>query len=60
MIYRAALNQTASKMAIDIVISAVYDRITLKYGRGESLCSPEAGHAAQNNACKPQLLIWGP
>ena len=47
---RAALNQTwVSQAAIDIVITAVYERTTGKYGeRGIRYVHMEAGHAAQN------------
>jgi SagB-type dehydrogenase family enzyme len=47
---RAALNQgSVSQGAIDIVIAAVYERTTGKYGeRGIRYVYLEAGHAAQN------------
>ena len=47
---RAALNQTwVNDGAIDIVIAAVYERTTGKYGeRGIRYVHMEAGHAAQN------------
>lgn len=46
----AALGQTSvEKAPIDIVISAVYERTTRKYGdRGIRYVHMEAGHAAQN------------
>jgi SagB-type dehydrogenase family enzyme len=47
---RAALNQTwVSQGAIDIVITAIYERTTEKYGeRGVRYVDMEAGHAAQS------------
>lgn len=47
---RAALSQPmVSKAAVSLVISAVYPRITGKYGkRGIRYADMEAGHAAQN------------
>jgi len=46
----AALNQTCvAEGAIDIVIAAIYERTTRKYGdRGVRYVHMEAGHAAQN------------
>lgn len=47
---RAALGQSAVKDApLDIVLSAVYERTTIKYGeRGRRYVHIEAGHVAQN------------
>ena len=47
---RAALGQgSVASGALDIVICAVYGRVTLKYGqRGKRYVHIEAGHAAQN------------
>ena len=46
----AALGQSAVKAApVDLVVTAVYARVTEKYGqRGERYTLLEAGHAAQN------------
>jgi SagB-type dehydrogenase family enzyme len=58
---RAALNQVAVKDgAISIIISAVYDRITPKYGeRGLRYTYLEAGHAAQNICLQAVALNLG-
>lgn len=57
----AALQQTSiSDGAIDIVIAAVYERTTVKYGeRGIRYVHMEAGHAAQNVALQSTALELG-
>ncbi|MEJ2567472.1 MAG: SagB/ThcOx family dehydrogenase, partial [candidate division WOR-3 bacterium] len=46
--------------AVDIVIAAVYDRITKKYGeRGIKYTYMEAGHAAQNVYLQAEALSLG-
>jgi SagB-type dehydrogenase family enzyme len=46
--------------AIDIVIAAVYERTTVKYGdRGEQYVHMEAGHAAQNIGLQAVALDLG-
>lgn len=57
----AALGQTCvSEGAIDIVIGAVYDRTTRKYGdRGVRYVHMEAGHAAQNLYLQASALNLG-
>ena len=57
----AALQQVyVSKAAIHIVIAAVYDRTTIKYGdRGIRYVHMEAGHAAQNICLQATALNLG-
>jgi SagB-type dehydrogenase family enzyme len=49
-LYNAALEQSAVKDAAAVmVLSAVYERVTVKYGeKGKMYAHIEAGHAAQN------------
>jgi SagB-type dehydrogenase family enzyme len=58
---RAALDQTWVKEgAINLVIAAVYDRTTKKYGdRGMRYVDMEAGHAAQNLYLQATALNLG-
>jgi SagB-type dehydrogenase family enzyme len=58
---KAALGQSAIKEgAINIVIVAVYDRTTSKYGdRGITYAHLEAGHAAQNLCLQATALNLG-
>jgi SagB-type dehydrogenase family enzyme len=58
---RVALNQSyISEGAIDIVITAVYERVTRKYGeRGVTYTHLEAGHAAQNICLQVVALNLG-
>lgn len=58
---RAALHQGAvGRAAIDIVICAVFQRMTGKYGdRGVRYVFVEAGHAAQNIALQATALDMG-
>lgn len=58
---QAALGQSSvSQGAIDIVITAVYERITRKYGeRGIRFVHLEAGHAAQNICLQAVTLKLG-
>jgi SagB-type dehydrogenase family enzyme len=57
----SALGQSCVKNgAIDIVIAAIYDRITGKYGeRGIKYTYMEAGHAAQNVYLQAETLVLG-
>jgi SagB-type dehydrogenase family enzyme len=57
----AALGQSfVEEGAIDIVISAVYERTTRKYGnRGVRYVHMEAGHAAQNTCLEAVALDLG-
>ena len=57
----AALGQPWVKEgAIDIVIAAVYERTTLKYGdRGMKYVHMESGHAAQNICLQAAALDLG-
>ena len=57
----AALEQESVKLgAIDIVIAAVYERTTQKYGeRGIGYTYMEAGHAAQNVYLQAEALELG-
>lgn len=57
----AALSQSwVEKGAINIVIAAVYERTTVKYGeRGEMYVHMEAGHAAQNICLQAVSLDLG-
>jgi SagB-type dehydrogenase family enzyme len=46
--------------AVDIVIAAVYERTTVKYGvRGERYVHMEAGHVAQNICLQATALNLG-
>jgi len=58
---KAALDQTAvQESAMDIIISAVYERTTRKYGdRGVRYVHLEAGHAAQNICLQATALGLG-
>lgn len=58
---QAALNQSSVlQAAIDIVITAIYERVTSKYGeRGERFVHLEAGHAAQNVCLQVVALNLG-
>lgn len=58
---QAALNQEwVSRGAIDIVITAVFERTTVKYGdRGIRYVYMEAGHAAQNICLQAAALGLG-
>jgi SagB-type dehydrogenase family enzyme len=58
---QAALSQAyVQQGAIDIVITAVYERVTVKYGeRGMQYVHLEAGHAAQNICLQATALKLG-
>jgi SagB-type dehydrogenase family enzyme len=58
---QVALNQSyVTQGAIDIVITAVYERVTVKYGeRGIRYVQLEAGHAAQNVCLQVVALKLG-
>jgi len=58
---QAALNQPSiTQGALDIVIAAVYERVTDKYGeRGTKYVHMEAGHAAQNICLETVALKLG-
>ena len=58
---QAALGQTSVRQgAIDIVITAVYERVTVKYGeRGIRYVHIEAGHAAENICLQAVALKLG-
>lgn len=58
---RAALNQNSvGEAAAVVVIAAVYERVTRKYGdRGVRYTHMEAGHAAQNLLLQAQALGLG-
>lgn len=58
---RAALGQSPIRSApVDIVFTAVYDRVTQKYGdRGKMYTHMEAGHAAQNLLLQAEALKLG-
>ncbi|MDP2920044.1 MAG: SagB/ThcOx family dehydrogenase [Dehalococcoidia bacterium] len=60
-LFQASLNQSCVKdAAIDIVIAAVYERTTVKYGeRGVRYVYLEAGHAAQNICLQATALGLG-
>jgi SagB-type dehydrogenase family enzyme len=57
----AAVEQASvKKAAIDIVISSIYERTTLKYGnRGIQYAQMETGHAAQNICLQATALDLG-
>ena len=58
---QAAMGQTSvSQGAVDIVIAAVYERVTGRYGeRGVRFVQMEAGHAAQNVCLQVVALKLG-
>ncbi|OGN99261.1 MAG: hypothetical protein A2Y89_03455 [Chloroflexi bacterium RBG_13_51_18] len=58
---QAALNQASvSQGVIDIVITAIYEKTTAKYGeRGIRYVHMEAGHAAQNICLQAVVLQLG-
>jgi len=60
-LYKAALRQEAVRRgAIDIVITAIYERTTRKYGeRGIRYVHMEAGHVAQNIYLQAEALGLG-
>jgi SagB-type dehydrogenase family enzyme len=58
---QVALNQSyVAQGAVDIVITAIYERVTVKYGeRGVRYVHMEAGHAAQNVCLEAVALKLG-
>ncbi len=57
---KAARNQRSVRAAVNIVISAVYERVTASYGeRGVRHVHMEAGHTAQNISLQAVAINLG-